>query len=1157
MSYDSATFSHPHHSVLSPPLLAAIDSQHTFSSYDAAATPSSYRAGSVDASAASHDPCPSTSRPPSTRTRASSSTSSHHVASANGSAPASSLHQNGHIATHKKARRAQTAHSAHSRSGSRSGPMPMPSRSVYSHSSAASNELGPLYGTSRNRSTTHLDGLRSLTAASGHNHASAATSAMTAPLSPLMSASASSALAMSPVAQASAMVDHLMPSEWTLDSSVPSTPYTNLSRNASDYFDPTLLAQLQSQNGSSHPELRSSGPPRPSPPMDTVFGRLSPHQPHAARSASQSGWAQHAAHMQQTAHLLGLQRLFASRSTPHLPDLDSSYIGHDFESPPPYAPRASVHETELDRAADVNVDAGLQHSNVSRGSLPSNSTSASTLLDASDPPLPPPISIPSSAGTHSASGPPSASALVRPSLRARSSSRGSRSGPPSPSASFYGRRGLTSLSPFPAGLEMTPSVAQVASFSSTPVSPGFAPDSDGDEDADSVLSFSSSRSKQRRDERRQTIASTDNLPHADVANGLISSSLPGSSAQALATLSRRRRSGSAGSARQLLRPRTPITSSVPRAFADQSQHAAEANHFVSTQDQTAACRLSAMGSSTSNTANVDGGASHRRPTEHAHAFMPRSDHDDGDTSSQPVSPTSDSTRPDSPQSPGAAFDLSPSTSLAGNANDASTRNGVANEEADFSANAAQGDDEEEFPLVLKLLLRSLRVLAAVPGCIGTFWLARNAWLLAIKHGHLLSPGQMMIAADGTSRFQSSGLSEQPSLSGAYRFGRRQPGSLEFVVACLWSMSTAYHALSFTTLLLRRWLLYYSILPSLIRLVALQAICWPLVRITIHVFGADQPLGAWVVIGTTTALSDVVSRWVTSNIADAPLDDELDEEEEQQEAENEALGYLSDSRFVKSPVRPNAAERLMHADQSPWSAAGGQTLVGDSDWDPRSGDESDAAAASVFASERERQRQQRRGGQGTRFWRAVIGGPSFAASSRRRKTSTRSSSAAAAAKATHGDRSRVSGAGTETEMEAESDWPGYTTDGTVLGGGRGDTPPPRFAAPWNQQGLRRRLGAIPAHVSSPASATPPSLAATRTGVLGRGPVLPPLPPSRASSYRQGHTRFVYKDGAWTRERTSSLRNFHWEVAVWRNVVPIAVLSYLSMWILIFDAMRLGG
>ena len=447
-------------------------------------------------------------------------------------------------------------------------------------------------------------------------------------------------------------------------------------------------------------------------------------------------------------------------------------------------------------------------------------------------------------------------------------------------------------------------------------------------------------------------------------------------------------------------------------------------------------------------------------------------------------------------------------------------------------------------MVLKLLLHPLRILAAVPGCIGTFWLARNAWMLATRHGHLLSPGQKLIAADATGRFSGAEALEL-SITGPMQLGRRQPGSLDFAVACLWSMSTAYHALSFTTLLLRRWLLYYSILPSLIRLVALQAICWPLVRLTVHVFGADQPLGAWVVIGTTTALSDVVSRWVTSNIADAPLDDELDEEEEEEVAGEDTLGYLPDARFIRNSTRPGVDEHPMHVDQSSYSRTSGPSLGADSDWDPRSGDESDAAAASVYASERERQRKQRRGGQGTRFWRAVIGGPSFAASSRRRRNNKASPAAP--------------GAGTETEMEGESDWPGYATDRTVLGGTGVTTSRAGFSS--SGDGLRRR-GATTDPVVSGSSAgarTEESAgvpASATKANLERRTILPPFP-LRTSSYKQGRARFVYRAGVWTRERTSSRRNFHWEVAVWRNVLPIAILSYLSMWILIFDAMRLGA
>lgn len=138
--------------------------------------------------------------------------------------------------------------------------------------------------------------------------------------------------------------------------------------------------------------------------------------------------------------------------------------------------------------------------------------------------------------------------------------------------------------------------------------------------------------------------------------------------------------------------------------------------------------------------------------------------------------------------------------------------------------------------ILIYLLQPLRLLAAVPGCIGTFWLLRNAIVLAWLRGSI---------------WQHDG----------------SPSALEFGLASLWSMATAYHANSFTTLLLRRWLHYYSILPSFIRLIALQAICWPLVRLTLYIFGSKNPLAAWVVISTTTATSDTVARWVVSNITE--------------------------------------------------------------------------------------------------------------------------------------------------------------------------------------------------------------------------------------------------------------------------------------------------
>ena len=138
--------------------------------------------------------------------------------------------------------------------------------------------------------------------------------------------------------------------------------------------------------------------------------------------------------------------------------------------------------------------------------------------------------------------------------------------------------------------------------------------------------------------------------------------------------------------------------------------------------------------------------------------------------------------------------------------------------------------------VVRYLLHPLRLLAAVPGCIGTFWLLRNAVMLVWSQGSI------------------------------WQQHSNTPSAMEFGLASLWSLATAYHAMSFTTLLLRRWVHYYSILSSFIRLIALQAICWPLVRLTLFILGPKNPLAGWVIISTTTAFSDTVARWVVSNIS---------------------------------------------------------------------------------------------------------------------------------------------------------------------------------------------------------------------------------------------------------------------------------------------------
>lgn len=67
-------------------------------------------------------------------------------------------------------------------------------------------------------------------------------------------------------------------------------------------------------------------------------------------------------------------------------------------------------------------------------------------------------------------------------------------------------------------------------------------------------------------------------------------------------------------------------------------------------------------------------------------------------------------------------------------------------------------------------------------------------------------------------------------------------------------------------------MYYSLLPTLIRLLALQAICWPATHLTLKIFDHDKrPLVCWAAIGTTTCISKAIEMWVTSNLRLHPKD----------------------------------------------------------------------------------------------------------------------------------------------------------------------------------------------------------------------------------------------------------------------------------------------
>ncbi|CDO73862.1 hypothetical protein BN946_scf185016.g19 [Trametes cinnabarina] len=83
----------------------------------------------------------------------------------------------------------------------------------------------------------------------------------------------------------------------------------------------------------------------------------------------------------------------------------------------------------------------------------------------------------------------------------------------------------------------------------------------------------------------------------------------------------------------------------------------------------------------------------------------------------------------------------------------------------------------------------------------------------------------------------------------------------------WRVTT----LSLTTGLLKRWKVYYSPFATLIRLLALQAICWPATHLTLSIMDHEaRPLVCWAAIGTTTCCSRSVQLWVTSNIVPVPL-----------------------------------------------------------------------------------------------------------------------------------------------------------------------------------------------------------------------------------------------------------------------------------------------
>lgn len=78
--------------------------------------------------------------------------------------------------------------------------------------------------------------------------------------------------------------------------------------------------------------------------------------------------------------------------------------------------------------------------------------------------------------------------------------------------------------------------------------------------------------------------------------------------------------------------------------------------------------------------------------------------------------------------------------------------------------------------------------------------------------------------------------------------------------------TGYQCLRLTTGLFQRWKVYYPPLSTLIRLLALQAICWPATHFSLTLIGHEErPVICWALIGSFTCCSRAVQLWVTSNL----------------------------------------------------------------------------------------------------------------------------------------------------------------------------------------------------------------------------------------------------------------------------------------------------
>ncbi|KIY71150.1 hypothetical protein CYLTODRAFT_487517 [Cylindrobasidium torrendii FP15055 ss-10] len=89
---------------------------------------------------------------------------------------------------------------------------------------------------------------------------------------------------------------------------------------------------------------------------------------------------------------------------------------------------------------------------------------------------------------------------------------------------------------------------------------------------------------------------------------------------------------------------------------------------------------------------------------------------------------------------------------------------------------------------------------------------------------------------------------------------------DILASILFILLTAYQCLCLTSGLLFRWRTYYPPLAALIRVLALQALCWAATYWTLTVLDVSaRPHVVWALVATCTSVSRSVQMWATSNL----------------------------------------------------------------------------------------------------------------------------------------------------------------------------------------------------------------------------------------------------------------------------------------------------